>query len=512
MRVGVTGHRSLQGDHALTAQIDRALDRIQEMAPHAPSTLTRLTVVSPLAEGADRLVACRVLERTGAELEVPLPLPKKEYLDDFKTSESKAQFEKLLKRAVYVGELPLCDSRDEAYEEVGRHVVERSDILIALWDGLPPRGIGGTSRIVSFARERGIPVLWINSQSPYSLTEYLGNGLKNDGLEELDEYNHLSIDEARADRRIKLETEPLKRTAGGSGVELKTLAPLCAWNLPFLVRADVLAERCKRRFFWMGDGVAYLAALATVIAAVVAILAANHPRLVLLEVAVLILILLLLYASKRARWHERWIYYRFLAEHFRSQLYLALAGIREEAVFRQETGHEWLDRATEQVWRDRPRFDAPEPVPALKVFLAREWIGGQVSYQEKTCRRLEGLQRRLSYATYSLFGVTLLAALAHGIGLGTGIDHFSETVIFLAIALPAVAGAIQGVGTQREFERHAVRAKEMCRRLSSLQRLMNEASDISHVKRVARAAAALMLSENRDWFVVMEFRDIELHV
>ena len=36
-------------------------------------------------------------------------------------------------------------SRDEAYERAGRHVVDRADVLIALWDGQPPRGRGGTA-------------------------------------------------------------------------------------------------------------------------------------------------------------------------------------------------------------------------------------------------------------------------------------------------------------------------------------------------------------------------------
>jgi hypothetical protein len=36
-------------------------------------------------------------------------------------------------------------------------------VLIALWDGQPSRGKGGTAEIVAYARQRGIPVVWIDA-------------------------------------------------------------------------------------------------------------------------------------------------------------------------------------------------------------------------------------------------------------------------------------------------------------------------------------------------------------
>lgn len=33
-------------------------------------------------------------------------------------------------------------------------------MLLALWDGAPARGPGGTAAIVAYARERGLPVYW----------------------------------------------------------------------------------------------------------------------------------------------------------------------------------------------------------------------------------------------------------------------------------------------------------------------------------------------------------------
>jgi hypothetical protein len=37
-------------------------------------------------------------------------------------------------------------------------VVEASELLVAVWDGEPARGLGGTADVVAYAREGAIPV------------------------------------------------------------------------------------------------------------------------------------------------------------------------------------------------------------------------------------------------------------------------------------------------------------------------------------------------------------------
>ena len=57
VRVGVTGHRLLPHEDELLPRVDEAFARIRKQAPSSPYTPVRVGVVSPLAEGADRLVA-----------------------------------------------------------------------------------------------------------------------------------------------------------------------------------------------------------------------------------------------------------------------------------------------------------------------------------------------------------------------------------------------------------------------------------------------------------------------
>lgn len=174
--IGVTGHRFLTEVENIVAGVDEALCRIEQALPGQP-----LTVISPLAEGADRLVVHRVLARSKARLVVPLPLPESDYMDDFQTAESREEFLSLLDRAEAVIELPPAETRDQAYEAVGRYVLDHCDVVMAIWDGQGAQGLGGTGDIVAQARRRGLPLAWIHAgnrrpgtQEPITLGEEQG--------------------------------------------------------------------------------------------------------------------------------------------------------------------------------------------------------------------------------------------------------------------------------------------------------------------------------------------------
>lgn len=153
-RIGVTGHRKLADMAAIEAGVDAALATIETRFPKEP-----LRILSSLAEGADRLVVRRVLLRPGARLVAVLPLPRLDYMTDFKSQQSREEFLALVGEAETVIEMPARDNRVEAYEQAGRYVVEHSDVLVAVWDGLPARGRGGTAEIAAWARGLGKAVI-----------------------------------------------------------------------------------------------------------------------------------------------------------------------------------------------------------------------------------------------------------------------------------------------------------------------------------------------------------------
>jgi len=154
----MTGHRVLAELGKIDAGVAEALRRIEQAFPGE-----HLTAISALAEGADRIVAYHVLARPGARLIVPLPLPKSDYISDFESEESRAEFLSLLAQADQVIEMPPAATRDQAYESAGEHVLNNSDVLITIWDGEHAQGQGGTGDIVARARERKLPIVWVHA-------------------------------------------------------------------------------------------------------------------------------------------------------------------------------------------------------------------------------------------------------------------------------------------------------------------------------------------------------------
>jgi len=174
--IGVTGHRNLDNRSVITRAVSSAIDSIRQMAPPLPSTTRLLVFLSPLAEGADRLVVHEALRVPGTVLKAVLPLRKDDYMQDFTTEESKKEFEELLAQAKSIRILPVTNSRVEAYEQVGRYIVDRCDILMAIWDGKSSKGRGGTQEIVQYARDINRPLVWIHTENPSRIDIERGDG------------------------------------------------------------------------------------------------------------------------------------------------------------------------------------------------------------------------------------------------------------------------------------------------------------------------------------------------
>jgi len=159
------------------------------------------------AEGADRLVVREVLKYPEAILEVVLPLEKNDYLQDFETAESKAEFENLISLARSVRVLPSKNIRTEAYEQVGRYVVDQCEVLIALWNGKQASDRGGTQEIVDYARETKCPLVWINTEEQEKITFEPGHGIIDRAFHDLDEYNSERVNTTEFEKQLKKQCD-----------------------------------------------------------------------------------------------------------------------------------------------------------------------------------------------------------------------------------------------------------------------------------------------------------------
>ena len=151
MRVGLTGHQEIPPP--ARAYVRRGTSAILD---HANGDLVG---VSSLAIGGDQLFASLVLER-GGRLEIVLPC--QGYETTFSRPEDLRNFHNLLARAATIEQLGFAEPSEDAYLAAGCRIVDLSELLIAIWDGQPAKGKGGTGDIVEYARRRGtrLEIVW----------------------------------------------------------------------------------------------------------------------------------------------------------------------------------------------------------------------------------------------------------------------------------------------------------------------------------------------------------------
>jgi hypothetical protein len=69
----------------------------------------------------------------------------------------------LLGRVDEVIEAPPQASREEAYAAAGDMVLQRADVMLAIWDGQDAQGQGGAAEVMAGARAAGKPTAWIHA-------------------------------------------------------------------------------------------------------------------------------------------------------------------------------------------------------------------------------------------------------------------------------------------------------------------------------------------------------------
>jgi hypothetical protein len=149
-RLGVSGHRVLPA-MALKQIITGLREAMTAAGPG-------LTGVTSLAAGSDQLFAIEVLA-AGGQLHAVLPC--QNYEKTLKGAD-RTKYRQLLDQALTIETLPFEEPSDEAYFTAGRRVVDLCQRLLAVWDGQPARGLGGTADIVTYARKQGreVEVIW----------------------------------------------------------------------------------------------------------------------------------------------------------------------------------------------------------------------------------------------------------------------------------------------------------------------------------------------------------------
>lgn len=154
--IGCTGHQTLSPPTrrrvaaALAAQMAAVDDD--------------LVGLCSLAIGADQVFA-HVLLASGGRLHAVIPC--RGYAGTFADEAAREEFERLRAAAHEVTELPFSEPSEEAFMAAGREVADRCDLLLAVWDGKPAAGMGGTADVVSHATGQGksVEIVWPEGSS-----------------------------------------------------------------------------------------------------------------------------------------------------------------------------------------------------------------------------------------------------------------------------------------------------------------------------------------------------------
>lgn len=154
--IGVSGHQQL-GDHTtqdFVREQFRTILRTYRQRGYHP------VLYAALAMGADQLFI-----QTALEERIPFEavIPCQQYADIFPTDEAREIYHYLLHQAQAIHSLPANACSDDAYLAAGEWLVDRCDLLVLAWNGLPPKGRGGTGDVAGYARLRQRPFIHLHT-------------------------------------------------------------------------------------------------------------------------------------------------------------------------------------------------------------------------------------------------------------------------------------------------------------------------------------------------------------
>ena len=535
LSVGVTGHRlealpagsveTLQARvREVLGEIERAVHKV--LAAHGSSYSSdppRLVFISPIADGADQ-IAAEVAVSMGYELRVVMPSALEDYRKEMLDQEARDRFDRLAAAAASRFELPGDAGRlDHGYVMAGRATVAHCDILLAVWDGLPARGRGGTAEVVTLALTRGAPVVHLSTApgmpptlrwsafDPTVITDRdeptIERPFEQDNVDRLvaalvapppdrREQVYAARYQAERNRRWKVRIEyPLllalagiKRMGPGAWkarhcseytrTEWQAYREACAE--PHGVNAPI--DRIETWYDWADRLAGHVAqsyrsghvfnfllgAAAVLLALTTLVYPDGKVVLAVGEFLAVVAILANTSIGQRQEWHRKWLDYRQLAERLRpmrSLKLLAVAAPDPPGTPANPVARRWVEWYSAAVWRATGcpvgRLDA-KTADSLSAAIAEYEVAPQIAYHRATSIQVERLDHRLEKLGTALFLASLCSCAFLLIAFAVShewVEKYSNWFVMISAGLPAIGTAIFGIRFQGDFGGSAVRSQ-----------------------------------------------------
>ncbi len=564
----MTGHRDIreQDSEELKRAIRDILVGIKNKYGSTP-----LILLSALAEGADRLAAHVALSpEIQARLFVPLPMPQSAYEQDFR-DDSLAEFRALLGRAQGSLQLPLAEGnsiesilhqgpqRDRQYESVGKYIVQKSQILIALWDGIETGLVGGTASVVKFQKEglplsepcslealEGFPVFWVvtprlKNPNPQG-TPFQRRILYPDsfgGEEErarkyydrmfsrIDEFNRYAAHPSSVRcREIEKSKGYLLQDLNELQLSRELRAELNRYGL-----ADALAMRFHREKVFT-DRLLHAAVFLAFLSFAFFAHVSQHPVLLALSLGLLLLGGVWRGAFRRRNGDTKPEDYRAMAEGLRVRFFWKWVGLPDSVadhyLGKQRSELDWI-RNGFRGWDIRSDSAGVDTGEALigRIEKARLlWVEDQQSYFHRAAKRderrlalLEFLGNTLAYfavaVAATLFAVVFFRSLPKLLGHGFFGDYIYDVAWWVIVIEACLAGAalLHNYGNGMAYREHAKQYARMEGVFSRAGKLLKDslkASDSTTALRCIKKLGKEALTENGDWVLLHRERPLDV--
>jgi hypothetical protein len=542
LAVGIAGHHRL--DESLFPVLKESLEKVFGLiSEHAKACSPRLSlsIVSSLADNLD-LQAAEIAIKHNFELLAPIPFPIVEHERELVPG-ALPKFRELIRHSkTRVIELDyVCRARihestpinKSAFEASARVMLGQSDILVAVWDGCRERGPGGTGQTVREAREREIPVVWIDALHP----ERIGL-LQNDACGEPDfgSIVGLTATASTTSARINLQTtiadildrpnstnkradlcaEYLKERNSPNAIrkhslfvslydsfyrriapplshppipEVQLNGPIAQiWN--FVGKEFAVADALALKYAGMYRSaflVNYLlGALAVTFALIGGVLLKDHePHRIAglvcagLEFVFLSCMCIIWFWSHRKRWQDKFTDYRLLAEHLRHLRYLLPLGLipatRAVAHEPEHLRRHWVNWYLRGVARDTTyanlHHSDREFQRQMLALVHDHWVQDQLEYQKSVRRRTHHADKRLTIIGGMLVVFTIAISICHFFKPEW---HF---LWFFAALFPACATAVHAIAQRAECKRLHKRSGAMVLALRSILHRLDKMKD-----------------------------------
>jgi len=534
----------------------------------------KLRFVSPIADGADQIAAEVALD-LGWDLQAILPFERSAYRASLANEGARERFDHLMERADCLLELPGDpDQSLDAYVMTGRATVAHCDVLIAIWDGLPPRGRGGTGEVVQLALTRGTAIVHV-PLSPGGDTRVLWSAfdptvvtiaddpavarpLAREDVDTLlrglmmpppDEQERHFLRRFLGERlrRIRARIEyPLLLTAAGvrpfrardltsshadaqTRDEWQRYRAGCAEVQNIAAGIDLLetsyswADRLATHFaqtYRSGHIFNFVLGGFAVCLGLSAFMA-PHLRFeeAALELLITLAIILNAVIASRQEWHRRWLDYRQLAERLRPMRSLKLLGIAAPDPPGTQTNpvpRRWIDWYASGIWRAMgcPSGCIDKACAArLGKAIADHEVEPQMSYHSRNAKQIKLLDHRLGQIAMMLFAATLIVTIITILGLGIGSDYvnrYGNWFTLVSAGFPALGTAVFGIRFQADFGGDALRSLATSNTLRSIERELRKDVSLSRAADLAEQAARIMFADLDEWRLVNQQRDLSV--